>query len=467
MVLANVAWLLAAAGRRVLVIDWDLEAPGLHRYFRPFLIDPELFETDGLIDMFWNFAAGALERASANPQVVDRDEETVAAALDGATRGLDWEFPTGGSIDFIGAGRQGATYSKRVNTFEWTRFYELGGARFLNEVKTYLREQYEYVLVDSRTGASDTSGICTIQMPDDVVACFTLNRQSIDGVAAILGSIRAYRSASLDGSAINFFPIAMRIENSEKDKLDRARGYARAALAPFLPKDAQAQTRAYWDDMEIAYRPYYAYEEVLAAFGDSTGAVGAADTLLAQIELTARRVTGNPELTMPEMVESDRIRVLAEYAFGEPASAPTTKSEDGGEVDAADTEFLRTIYAKEQLWRKSGFDYRNLLSQRELDLVTESDRERFGRQMAFYYTNSVRLSNFRDLANTAFSLWLFLPLLTAFAVVIIQYVGSSTAVFSTKTRHVQSSDCDVLHRLARQHPLALPTPRKTVRDVVG
>jgi MinD-like ATPase involved in chromosome partitioning or flagellar assembly len=31
MALANVAWLLAYNGHRVLVLDWDLESPGLHR----------------------------------------------------------------------------------------------------------------------------------------------------------------------------------------------------------------------------------------------------------------------------------------------------------------------------------------------------------------------------------------------------------------------------------------------------
>lgn len=36
MALANVAWVLAAAGSRVLAIDWDFEAPGLHRYSTPF-----------------------------------------------------------------------------------------------------------------------------------------------------------------------------------------------------------------------------------------------------------------------------------------------------------------------------------------------------------------------------------------------------------------------------------------------
>jgi Mrp family chromosome partitioning ATPase len=51
MALANFAWILASSGKRVLAIDWDLEAPGLHRYFRPFLIDDEISSTDGLIDL--------------------------------------------------------------------------------------------------------------------------------------------------------------------------------------------------------------------------------------------------------------------------------------------------------------------------------------------------------------------------------------------------------------------------------
>jgi Mrp family chromosome partitioning ATPase len=47
MVLANTACLLAAAGHKVLAIDGDLEAPGLHRYLHPFLADPELSKSLG------------------------------------------------------------------------------------------------------------------------------------------------------------------------------------------------------------------------------------------------------------------------------------------------------------------------------------------------------------------------------------------------------------------------------------
>jgi cellulose biosynthesis protein BcsQ len=420
MALANVAWMLAANGARVLAVDWDLEAPGLHRYFRPFLIDPDLFETDGLIETFWGLAAGVfaaepsfeqnVNEPEASPVLKAVSEEVIYDALEDAVLRLDWKFPTDGFIDFIGAGRQNATYGKRVNTFDWKRFYEIGGAAMLQSAKVYMRTNYDYVLIDSRTGVSDTSGICTLQMPDTLVACFTLNRQSIDGVAAILRSIRNYQSATVKGVAINLFPVAMRIEFSEHERLEIARGYARAAFSRFLPAETQDSARDYWDDMEIAYRPYYAYEEVLAAFGDATGAAGAASTLLSQTENLARRVSGNMSLRAPEMLEADRARILAKYAFKPETVAASRKPPYSTvKVEPEDTQFLRSVYSKGQKWQISQYDYRYLLNGRELELLTDADRATFGRQMSFYYTNSTKLGLFRQ--------ELYQSLLKAYAVI--------------------------------------------------
>src|SRR5262245_21830082 len=55
MAVANIAWILASAGNRVLSVDWDLEAPGLHRYFAPFLSDKDLTGSEGLIDLLIEF----------------------------------------------------------------------------------------------------------------------------------------------------------------------------------------------------------------------------------------------------------------------------------------------------------------------------------------------------------------------------------------------------------------------------
>src|SRR5438067_646551 len=60
MALANVGWILASNGKRVLMLDWDLEAPGLHRYFHPFLSDRELAEARGVIDFVISYATEAM-----------------------------------------------------------------------------------------------------------------------------------------------------------------------------------------------------------------------------------------------------------------------------------------------------------------------------------------------------------------------------------------------------------------------
>ena len=53
MALANVAWILASSGLKVLVVDWDLESPGrLHRYFLPFLDPAKITATPGIIEMY-------------------------------------------------------------------------------------------------------------------------------------------------------------------------------------------------------------------------------------------------------------------------------------------------------------------------------------------------------------------------------------------------------------------------------
>jgi AAA domain len=156
MAISNVAWVLASNGHKVLLIDWDLEAPGLHRYLRPFLIDRELASTPGLIDFVWDATRINMTPAEVDPEFPSLDDYVV---------GLDWSFPGDGIIDFIPAGRQDENYAQRVNTFNWDNFYErLGGGKLLEAQRQMLRDNYDYILIDSRTGVSDTSSICTVHL---------------------------------------------------------------------------------------------------------------------------------------------------------------------------------------------------------------------------------------------------------------------------------------------------------------
>jgi hypothetical protein len=167
--------------------------------------------------------------------------------------------------------------------------------------------------------------------------------------------------------------------------------------------------------------PWYAFEEVLAAFGDASGALGSADTMLSQVEAMGQRIASDRTLHMPQIVAIDRSRVLAKYLFGDTkflvenwSRAPNINGTLRGQSaidtsasivdDVLDTEFQRNVLEKEQLWRVSGFSWRYLLSRRELDLFTDGDRKDFSRNMAYYFANSQRGQSFFRSLDFAFVL---------------------------------------------------------------
>jgi hypothetical protein len=210
-------------------------------------------------------------------------------------------------LDFVPAGQQDAAYATRVNSFSWETFYDkLGGGAFLEAMKKIIRDQYDYILIDSRTGVSDTSGICTVQMPDTVVVCFTLNNQSIKGASSVARSIVAQRTDSTGKSRVRILPVATRVDTFEKRKLDRRRAFAKTAFGSFL----EHLPPSYWNDIEIPYWSFYAYEECLAAFGDEPGAP---NSLLKSFEGIASHVSnGEVRELLPPPIE-ERERVLAAF----------------------------------------------------------------------------------------------------------------------------------------------------------
>jgi len=49
------------------------------------------------------------------------------------------------------------------------------------------------------------------------------------------------------------------------------------------------------------------------------------------------------------------------------------------------------VLAKEQVWRASKFNWRFLLSRRELDLIRPEDQKGFGRNMTYFYAQSQKM----------------------------------------------------------------------------
>jgi cellulose biosynthesis protein BcsQ len=341
MALANVAWVLASRGRRVLTVDWDLEAPGLHRYYYPFLADKELTTSEGIIDLMINFECEALTPLEEG-QTLAQDWYKPHADILPYVASLKWEFPGKGTLDFIPAGQQGDYYSSRVTSFNWQNFYDnLGGGVFLEAVKERMREEYDYILIDSRTGVSDASGICTVQMPDALVVCFTLNHQGIEGASAVAASVYEQRRRAEPG--VQIFPVTMRVENGEKDKLELRREYARERFKLFPTHVPHEKLDDYWGGVEVIYVPYYAYEEILAPFADKRGQTV---SLLASVErLTAYLTQDDPQGEVTSLnppPEAERRRVLAAYArkFLEAAPAEEqAKSEEEEQLSTAEHVF--------------------------------------------------------------------------------------------------------------------------------
>src|SRR5579859_8207184 len=112
MALANVAWILAANGKRVLIADWDLESPGLHRFFQPF-IDAAVSEKPGIIDIIRRYAWAMVEspinldelhgqehaRETTRPAISGIIDEHIDRVNGYAIR-VEWEFPDEGALHF-------------------------------------------------------------------------------------------------------------------------------------------------------------------------------------------------------------------------------------------------------------------------------------------------------------------------------------------------------------------------------
>lgn len=322
MSLANVAWALATNGEKVLVIDWDLEAPGLHRYFHPFLEDPDQTRSLGLIDHIWAY----VEKRSAG-SLSPLDLEALASA-EGIVQSLELPLRKHtGHLHFIGAGRQDDEYSAKVGGLDWSTLYaKFGGEAFLDAMLKWARSRYTHILIDSRTGVADTAGVCTTQLPDQVALFLVYNRQSIDGTAAVARSIMKGRR-DRGQPPVDLFVCPSRVE--ERGNIDAARRYTLVRLAPAIQR-ARAVLMTELKRNEIRHYPWCAFEEKLAVFEDEPDERG---SLLDAMHIMASRLAGRKRIEPVKIPQQVIELYWRRAAFDDPrladleelASAPTTE----------------------------------------------------------------------------------------------------------------------------------------------
>ena len=212
MAVANVGVALALEGKKVLLVDWDLEAPGLETYFSdPMRIVRGGSRTPGVIDLLESHAAG---------------------------EPLDWRKCCQratfleSSLDIISAGRRGADYLKRVQHLNWETLYsDHDVGHYIDALRGEWRETYDFILIDSRTGITDIGDVCTVLLPDVLVLMFVTNQQNIDGITGVLARARhAHAKLPVDRSKLLAVPVLSRDERDREYQLS-LQWQAKAAAA--------------------------------------------------------------------------------------------------------------------------------------------------------------------------------------------------------------------------------------------
>ncbi|MBV6324462.1 tetratricopeptide repeat protein [Duganella violaceipulchra] len=279
MALSNIAVLLARqqnATTPVLMIDWDLEAPGLHHYF------DHHDEGPGVLELFEACREQLMRRRKGTAALLDEEElarEVLAA--------VGWEqyvsrVDQSSQLYLMRAGRFDDSYGERLAAMHWDELFNSCPALFRSFADNLARH-FRYVLVDSRTGRTDSAGICTTLLPRKLVVVFTPNRQSLEGVQALVTRATAYRRSHEDEQRpLLVYPLPSRIEMG--DSAQRAqwrRGDQQQRILGYQPifeqllcscyGMSQMSLDSYFDEVQLQQTRTFAYGEQLAVRMDQGG----------------------------------------------------------------------------------------------------------------------------------------------------------------------------------------------------
>jgi cellulose biosynthesis protein BcsQ len=211
-------------------------------------------------------------------------------------------------IDFLPTGVQNSDYGAHLAALNWDNFYaHLRGGDFFGALAAHLRRNYDYTLIDSPTGRGDLPAICTNDLPDVVVDCFTMSEQSIEGTARFVRDL-----APRSGRTIRILPVPMRIDVDDEEVANEGRRLVRKRFDELL--DAGVDRERYWSTVAVPRDPRYANEERLAVFADEPGRPG---TLLSAYEAIASYATGGVVRSMPALDRA--VRAWVNDCFQRPA----------------------------------------------------------------------------------------------------------------------------------------------------
>jgi tetratricopeptide (TPR) repeat protein len=330
MALANVAEIMYRRGLKVLVIDFDLEAPGLERYFdvsHAVNSADDVERKRGLIDLLVSYnALRELLRPKTRSREVSPMNVSVATARQSTEKADDPQlidnpsgngknqleenfseppFPVepltnfihqvyarndeGGEIYILPAGLRAcsvvqddgnttscnkenanqeefARYAERVRAFPWNDFYTMwDGQRFFEWFRKEAENFADVILIDSRTGVTEMSGICTYHLADIVVMFSAPNKQNLNGTKKIADSLikPGFINEGRKGRDLSLLFVPSRIDLNEKVELDDFARLFKETFNYLLPRALTFETNVFVD-LKVPYVPFYSFREEVA-----------------------------------------------------------------------------------------------------------------------------------------------------------------------------------------------------------
>lgn len=220
MALMNVAYALAGKGRHVLMVDMDLEAPGISSFLeRNGELDPAQ-SPEGDVFSLLECAINLISDGTPT-------EKTVAALPSLATfvrsipeanlKGLEPKYGALGHLDVLPV-RMDGTYTQRLADLglrdlsheqirelsdllhSWFKSYRFSHRPFgLEAFEPPVQTPYDYILVDSRTGITEVGGLCVGPLADRLVVLTGLNDQNVHGTRTFLEEVGIHTTPRSEG----------------------------------------------------------------------------------------------------------------------------------------------------------------------------------------------------------------------------------------------------------------------------
>ena len=148
------------------------------------------------------------------------------------------------------------------------------GGAFIEQLREEWLANYNVILIDSRTGLTDTSGVCTVQLPDIIIAVFSANQQSLYGIKeALLRSQRERQKLAFDRMPLQIVPLLScfdyRTEVKEaSDWLEKIEEVMDPFYKDWLPRSYTS--RQIIERTKIPYIAYFSFGEKLPVVTHST-----------------------------------------------------------------------------------------------------------------------------------------------------------------------------------------------------